>query len=337
MSSAAGEADLSDEALMRALASGDADAIGPIYARYAPTILGMAAQAVGRATGEEILQDVFLAVWKNAPSFDPKRGAVRPWLLQIAHYRIANELRRRSRRPETHEDPQAAPLATAPDPSPDQSVEAWHAFRRSVLRRALDELPDAQRQALGLAFFDELSHEEIARVLRLPLGTAKSRIRAGLAGLRVRLAPLLAVLVIGAALAWLGVQTAIRRRDLARDERALAMLTASDSEAIRLSASSGVPDATHATYRRRPRTPIGVLTLSNFPAARAGRTYQAWVLRTGRWISLGTVRSDAAGKARLIAEAPELAFRPEAVEVTLEPAGGSPAPTGPKVVSWTAQ
>ncbi|HEY6146270.1 MAG TPA: sigma factor, partial [Thermoanaerobaculia bacterium] len=89
MQRAATEKGLSDEALMSALASGQQDAIGLLYARYAPTILGMAAQAVGRPAGEDIVQEVFLEVWKNASKYDPERGPVRPWLLQIAHYRIA--------------------------------------------------------------------------------------------------------------------------------------------------------------------------------------------------------------------------------------------------------
>src|SRR5439155_16250480 len=83
------EKDVSDEALMSDLASGQQDAIGLLYARYAPTVLGIAAQALDRPTAEDLVQDVVLAVWKNAPAYDPKRGPVRPWLLQIAHYRIA--------------------------------------------------------------------------------------------------------------------------------------------------------------------------------------------------------------------------------------------------------
>src|SRR6266542_4456917 len=110
MERAAIEKDVSDEALMSDLASGQQDAIGLLYARYAPTILGMAAQALGRPTAEDIVQDVFLAVWKNAPTYDSKRGPVRPWLLQIAHYRIANELRRRSRRPQIQAEPLAVRL-----------------------------------------------------------------------------------------------------------------------------------------------------------------------------------------------------------------------------------
>ncbi len=166
---------------MRALASGREDAIGPIYSRYAPIVFGMASQALDRPTAEEIVQDVFVAVWKNAASFDPARGPVRPWLLQIAHYRIANELRSRSRRPKAEADPEGERLAGLPDPAPDQMEITWTEYRRAALRRALEELPPPQRQALGLAFFEDLSHGEIASVLELPLGTAKSRVRAGLA------------------------------------------------------------------------------------------------------------------------------------------------------------
>src|SRR6476661_7989008 len=84
MERAAIEKDVSDEALMSDLASGQQDAIGLLYARYAPTILGMAAQALGRPAGEDIVQEVFLEVWKNASQYDSSRGPVRPWLLQIA-------------------------------------------------------------------------------------------------------------------------------------------------------------------------------------------------------------------------------------------------------------
>ena len=184
-----------DEDLLAALARGDEEAVGPLYARYAPIVLGMACQALDRATAEEIVQDVFENVWKHAASFDAARGPVRPWLLQVAHYRIANELRTRSRRPRIEPDPEGEHLAAVPDPAPDQQAAAWTEYRRSALKRALEQLPAPQRQALGLAFYQDLSHGEIARVLKLPLGTAKSRVRAGLIALRGRLAPLVASLV----------------------------------------------------------------------------------------------------------------------------------------------
>jgi RNA polymerase sigma-70 factor (ECF subfamily) len=327
--------DPSDEELMRALASGHEEAAGPLYARYAPTVLGMAAQALDRPTAEEIVQDVFVAVWRKAAKFDPARGPVRPWLLQIAHHRIANELRRRSRRPRAGADTDAEHLASLADSAPDQTELAWAEYRREALRRALEQLPPPQRQALGLSFFEDLSHGQIASVLGLPLGTAKARVRAGLSALRSKLAPLVAVLAFVAVLAGVGIELRDRSRTLGTDERALAMLTSSDSRALRLTATPGVSPETHGVYRFRPGSPIAVMTFSNFPAAPPGRSYQAWALLSGRWTSLGLARPDDSGKARLIAEGSAFAIAPEALEVTVEPKAGSPSPTGPTVVRWT--
>src|SRR5512143_29556 len=134
-----------DEQLMRDLAAGQEEAIGALCARYGPLVFGLAAQAVDRGTAEELVQDVFLAVWRGASSFDPAKGPVRPWLLQIAHYRIANELRRRSRRPRTEGDPEGESIASFPDPGLDQAEEAWLSHRREILKRALEELPPPQR------------------------------------------------------------------------------------------------------------------------------------------------------------------------------------------------
>ena len=335
MDRAAIEKDVTDEALMSDLASGQQDAIGLLYARYAPTVLGMAAQALDRATAEDIVQDVFVAVWKNAHTYDAKRGAVRPWLLQIAHYRIANELRRKSRRPQIHADPDGERLASLPEPGPGQSEEVWNAYRRSALKRALEELPPPQRQALGLAFFEQLSHDEIASTLRLPLGTAKSRIRAGLRSLRLRLAPLIAVVAGIAILGAFALRLFSGREDLARDERALTMLTSSDSQSLRLTAPNDPASSIHGIYRFRPGAPIAVLTFSAFPPAPAGRVYRAWALRGQSWIPLGDARLDAVGHARLVAENPALASRPDRLQVTLEPETGGAVPSGPIVIAWT--
>jgi len=326
----------SDEELLEAFASGREDAIGTIYARYAPTVFGMAAQALDRLTAEEVVQDVFVAVWKNAGSFDPKRGPVRPWLLQIAHYRIANELRNRSRRPRMESDPEGERLSGLPDPAPDQTEQAWSEYRQAALRRALDELPPPQRQALGLAFFEDLSHGEIASVLNLPLGTAKSRVRAGLLSLRGKLAPLVAVIAFLAVLVGVTFEVRSRRRALETDERALTMLTSSDAQALRLTAAAEVRPETHGVYRFRPGATTAVITLSNLSPAPSRRAYQAWAFFGGRWISLGLVRPDSAGKARLIADGPNFAGRPEALKVTVEPETGSSSPAGPLVIAWRA-
>jgi RNA polymerase sigma-70 factor (ECF subfamily) len=326
--------DASDEELMAQLATGQQEALGPLYSRYAPLIFNLVAQSLDRAAAEEIVQDVFLAVWRRAETFDPERGAFRPWLLQIAHHRIVNELRRRSRQPQLEPDPEGLRLVNLPDREPEPAEEAWRAQRSEALQSAFEALTPAQRQALGLAFFEDLTHQQVAATLNLPLGTAKTRIRAGLQVLRGKLAPVVAALALGGILAALGVRYQADQAALQRDERALALVTASDTQLIRLTAASGVPDATHGTYRGKPGATIAVMTFSNFPPAPAGRVYQAWALRSGTWTSLGTVQPDANGSARLIAEGPDLALPPEAIQVTPEPGVGGAAPSGPALIAW---
>ena len=327
--------DASDEELMRLLAAGRQDALGPLYSRYAPRIFALAAQTLDHASADEIVQDVFLAVWRKAATFTPERGTFRSWVFQIAHFRILNELRRRSRQPQLEEDPEGQRLAGLPDPAPDPDEVVGREAERAIVRDALETLPPAQRQAVDLAFFENLTHEQVAAELRLPLGTAKTRIRSGLQKLKAGLSPALTALAVGALA--LGTLAGIRVRDeqvaRARDARALALLTSSETVALRLGAAPGVPARTHAVYRGQAGVGIAVLTFEEFPPLPAGETYQAWVRHGGRWTSLGTARPDAGGDARLIVEGPELTVLPDAIEVTREPAGGSRAPGGTVVVS----
>jgi len=321
--------DAPDEALMRALRDGERDALGSLYGRYARLVFQVARQSLEPAGAEEVVQEVFLAVWRGAGTFDPARGRFRPWLLQIAHHRTLNELRRRSRQPEPEPDPEGMLLTALPGGGPDPADAAWQATRRRLLESAFADLPESQRTALGLAFLEDLTHEEVADRLEVPLGTAKTRIRTGLQRLRRR--PELAALALVAVFAVLG-GLAHERGLRARDERALTMLTASDSVNLRLAPLPGVPEGAHARYRSRPGSETAVVTTSNLPPLPAGETYQVWARRANQWISLGTVAVDAAGSARLIVERPDLAVLPDAVEVTREPAGGSATP-GPRVIA----
>jgi len=325
-----------DEELMQALAGGREEALRPLYARYAPLVFGLATHTLERAAAEEVVQDVFLSVWRNANRYDPARGPLRPWLLQIAHHRILNELRGRSRRPQLASDPDGERLAALEDPDPGPAAAAWTAYRRSAVRRALEALPPAQRQALGLAFFDELTHEQVADVLQLRLGTAKTRIRTGLLKLRQHLVPLVAMLalVVLAGLATLLHREVGDRAALALRERALDLVTSSDVKPLRLEAAPGVPAETHANYRARPGTPLAVLSLSKLPPAPAGRVYQAWLRHEDGWLSLGAAVPDADGKARIVAQGPALGAPVDALQVTLEPVPGSAAPSGPLVMAW---
>src|SRR5213593_3308065 len=130
-----------DEDLMRQVAEGSAEALGLLHRRFARLIFSLAAQTLDRATAEDLVQEVFLAVWRNAGRFDPERGTVRAWVLQIAHFRLLNELRRQSRQPEIAPDPEGLVLAGLPasDPGPDEAT--WRQHRSTVLKSALDELP----------------------------------------------------------------------------------------------------------------------------------------------------------------------------------------------------
>ncbi len=319
--------DPGDEELMRRLAAGNAEALGPLHGRYAGIVYGMAVRSLGPSAAEEVVQEVFLTIWRKASTFDPSRGEFRHWLLRIARNRVRNEVRDRSRRPTT------APLidgdiAVDDGPEPDESL--WAAHRREVLVRAIEALPPRQGQALRLAYLQELTHEQVAATLSLPLGTAKSRIQSGLQSLRWRLAAVAFLGLVVAGLAGLAYERASAYR---REERALGLVTSSDIMPIRLSPAPGLDPATHGSYRGRPGTATVVMTFTAFPPAPPGRSYRVWFARTGRWALIGTVRPDASGRHLLVLEGPEFATPPESLRVTLEPPAAT-EPTGPTIVSW---
>jgi len=173
--------------------------------------------------------------------------------------------------------------------------------------------------------------------LTLPLGTAKTRIRTGLQRLRGKLAPQLAALALVGILAFLGLSYHAEQVAWQRDERALELVTNSETVNLRVAPVPGVPLETHARYRGRTGADIAIVTFSHFSLAPTGQTYQAWVRHQGIWTSLGTAQPDANGNARLIAEGPALAVLPEAIQVTQEPFDGSMVPSGPVVVAWPSE
>jgi RNA polymerase sigma-70 factor (ECF subfamily) len=324
-----------DEELMRRIAGGSAEALDLLHRRFARLIFRLAARTFDRASAEDLVQDVFVAVWRNAARFDPDRGTVRAWILQIAHFRLLNELRRRSRQPELVAGADGVVLDGLPAGGLGPAEAASHRDRRDVVQAALEQLPAGQRAALDLAFVDDLTHEQVAAELGLPLGTAKTRIRAGLQKLRSALGPHAAALVALVLLLALGIRWRSEHATLERYDRALSMVTASDSVNLRLGAAPGTLDETHARYRGRPGLGLAVVTLSKVPSLPDAETYQAWARHGATWTSLGTVRPDADGSARLIAEADALATMPDALQVTVEPVGGSVTPGGSVIASWT--
>ncbi len=323
----------SDEELLLALAAGDDNALGPLYRRHVPMVYKTAAQALGPDAAEDIVQEVFASVWKNAQTFDPSRGPARPWILQIARSRVLNEMRRRSRKPESREERDASDLQDSPDGAspPDQAL--WEEYRRSAVRQAIGSLPQSQRQALSLAFFEELTHEQVANALKVPLGTTKTRIRSGMLRLRLVLAAVAAILVAAVATRF-SLQYASDRALAARTEVALRMVTSSDAQVLKLVGTPNAPAAAHGNYRTRPGSSVAVLTFSDLPSPPSGKAYQAWARHGGRWISLGQAVPDASGRGLIVYEERAPLTTPEAIQLTLEPEGGSASPTGNPLISW---
>lgn len=188
------EAD-TDAGLLDAVAAGDADALAYLFDRHGAAVLGVLTRMLGRAgEADEVLQEVFLWLWKHPRRYDASRSSLRGWLLVLARSRALDVLRAdRSRklREEGVERERAIRYSPVHEPAPLDDIEQREAERR--LQRALGTLPDEQRRCIELAFFAGLSHSQIAARLQQPLGTVKSRIQLGMAKLRVALGGLMAV------------------------------------------------------------------------------------------------------------------------------------------------
>ena len=327
----------SDEQCMEQLSQRQPGALQTLFGRYAPLVFHIASQSLDPGTAEDIVQDVFVTVWRKADTFDPQRGQVKPWLLQIAHFRILNELRSRSRRPPLDPEMDPRQLEDVPDPTGGPAEAAWDEYRKEAVRAAVDRLPPSQRQALSLAFFDDLTHDQVASALNLPLGTVKTRIRAAMQKLRFILAPMGVAAIAIAVLVGVGTRLHLQNLLVARDDRVLSMVTASDITTLHVPPAPGAPAATHGSYRGRPGTPRAVLAMHNFAPTPAGETYQAWVRHHGEWTSMGTAVPDSTGDALVIAEGPAFTEMPEAIQVTREPRGGRAQPSGPPVILWQAK
>jgi RNA polymerase sigma-70 factor (ECF subfamily) len=329
----------SDEELMGDLARGRQDALGPLYSRYAALVFQLGVQSLDRPAAEELVQEVFLTIWRGADSFDPSQGAFRPWLLRLTHWKILNELRRRRRRPATADAPSddQDPLQEVADVDPGPEERAWQTEHEDIVKSALAALPPKQRQAIALAFLEDMTHEQVARTLDVPLGTAKTRIRSGLQLLRANLAPLAASL-LALGLGVIGFRLVQTQATLDRQSRAIALVTTSELTPLRLTPVTGaiVPPEAHANYRGRDGVDDAVLSTELLPTAPAGQTYQAWVRHGDTWTSLGTFSVNPDGTAQVVAEDPALATSPNSVEITLEPSGGSHTPSGQPVLAWSS-
>jgi RNA polymerase sigma-70 factor (ECF subfamily) len=172
-------AQLSDDAVLALLARSDESAFAELYDRYGGTAYRLALRILRDASlAQDAVQDAFLAAWRTAPSFDPRRGSASAWLLTLVHRRAVDVVRREDRR-------RGVPLDDAPVPAGDATDETAETreLRRGV-QAALATLSPAEREPLELAYYGGLSQSEVAERLGVPLGTVKSRMFAGLARLR---------------------------------------------------------------------------------------------------------------------------------------------------------
>jgi RNA polymerase sigma-70 factor (ECF subfamily) len=173
-------ADLAD--LLRRSARGDEAAFAELYDATSRRLFGLVLRIVrDPAMSEEVTQEVYLDVWRHCARFDPERGSAMSWLMTIAHRTAVD----RVRASEASRRRDVAHAATSQEVDFDTTAEAAQAsLEAQRVRRALTTLTDAQRSAVELAYLGGYTHTEVARLLDLPLGTAKTRIRDGLIRLR---------------------------------------------------------------------------------------------------------------------------------------------------------
>ncbi len=169
----------SDEELLRRVTGRDPAALASLYDRYAPLVYGLARRIVrDEGQAEDLVQEVFLRVWNRPHVYDQGRGSFRAWLLSMAHH-LAVDLVRRRRREVSYRE-KLTGSAETPDPFEEALTEVDGANVRSLLGR----LPPDQRRVVELAYFEGLTHREIAERLGEPLGTVKTRLRLGIMKLR---------------------------------------------------------------------------------------------------------------------------------------------------------
>jgi RNA polymerase sigma-70 factor (ECF subfamily) len=178
-------ADESDRELSARLVHGDEAALRDAYRAYAPAVLGLAMRVIGDAAlAEEVMQDVFVRLWEQPDRFDPERGRLRTYLLAMTHSRAVERVRSEDSRRRRH-DAAGREARTFVDDESSRALE--HRDSQTAVRAALAMLPEEQRRAIEMAYYDGLSYREVAAALSEPEGTVKYRIRVGMQKMRAAL------------------------------------------------------------------------------------------------------------------------------------------------------
>jgi RNA polymerase sigma factor (sigma-70 family) len=175
-----------DARLAERIRSGEAQALGELYDRYAGTALAVALRVLAdRTQAEDVVHDAFMAVWRKIDRFDAARGSLRAWLMTGVRNRAIDRVRARRVTVDVDDADERSLLRTGPNPTWEDALRRTSA---AELRFALGELPDEQRRALELAYFEGYTYREVAEVTGVAPGTAAGRLRLGLAKLREALA-----------------------------------------------------------------------------------------------------------------------------------------------------
>ena len=174
-----------DVSLLRLIADGDPEALRQLYQRHSGLLFSLALKTLAdQSEAEDVLQEAFVQVWKSAGRYDPKRSQPVGWLILLVRSRAIDRLRSRQSRSRTSEAFGLEPVAAPPLPAQVADTAETH----TIVRQAVRTLPAEQRTLIEMAYFGGFSQTEIAAKLGEPLGTVKTRIRAGMTRLREQLA-----------------------------------------------------------------------------------------------------------------------------------------------------
>ena len=175
-----------DARLADRIRSGDTEALGELYDRYASMAVATALRVVGgRDEAEDVVHDAFVAVWRKIDRFNASRGSLRGWLMTVVRNRAIDRVRARRASIDMDDADERSLLRTGPNPTWDDALARTSADQ---LRTAMSALPDEQRRALELAYFEGYTYREVAKLTGVPSGTANGRLRLALGKLRGALA-----------------------------------------------------------------------------------------------------------------------------------------------------
>jgi len=175
-----------DRSSLERMAAGDHEALAELYDRHGRMVFSLALRIVrDQRDAEEVVQDVFAQAWRESGRYSAGRGSVIAWLMTLTRSRAVDRLRGRKARPDTATD--SEPIVAIADGAAPADEQLSAAAQAAQVRTALNALPLVQRLAIELAFYEGLTHTEIADRLEQPLGTVKTRIRQGLLKLRDQL------------------------------------------------------------------------------------------------------------------------------------------------------